>query len=253
MGRKRKQETPEQGQVPVEELEELVRKRTKELEKANEALQAQIAERAKVETQLQDSRSYLDRIINSIPDPVFVKDRKHRWMMLNDAYCRFMGYERTELIGKSDVDFFPEQEARIFWDMDEVVFTTGQDNMNEEHFTDSRGVTHTIVTKKTLVTELPGEPFIVGVIRDITERKELEEEREKLVCELKGALVEIKTLSGLLPLCSYCKKIRNDKGYWEKLEAYLGKHSQAEFSHSVCPECFDKYYPGFLTGKGKEF
>ena len=78
---------------------------------------------------------------------------------------------------------------------------------------------------------------------DITERKKGEAERERLIKELQDALIRVKTLSGLLPICSHCKSIRDDHGYWEKIEAYIGKHSTAEFSHSICPECAQTYYP----------
>jgi PAS domain S-box-containing protein len=78
--------------------------------------------------------------------------------------------------------------------------------------------------------------------RDITKRKRAEEERKRLVQELQDALARVKTLSGLLPICSSCKKIRDDKGYWTQLEAYIRDHSEAEFSHSICPECRKKLY-----------
>lgn len=71
-------------------------------------------------------------------------------------------------------------------------------------------------------------------------RKKAEKEREKLVTKLQVALDEIKTLRGILPICSYCKKIRDDKGIWNQLEAYLHSHSDAQFSHGACPECFKK-------------
>ena len=70
-----------------------------------------------------------------------------------------------------------------------------------------------------------------------------ERERDRLIHELQKALSKIKTLSGLLPICSYCKKIRDDKGYWDKIESYIQKKSDAEFSHGICPECAKKYYP----------
>ena len=77
---------------------------------------------------------------------------------------------------------------------------------------------------------------------EVVERKQAEEEREKLIKELQGAFENIKTLSGLLPICSHCKKIRDDKGYWNSLEGYIQTHSDAEFSHGMCPECSDELY-----------
>lgn len=122
------------------------------------------------------SYEHLNKIINSLGDPVFVKNRDHTWVLLNDAYCEFMGYKREELIGKSDYDFFPREEAEVFWNKDEIVFSTGDPNINEEKFTDAKGVTHIILTKKVLYTIGETEEFIVGVITDITRLKEKEEE-----------------------------------------------------------------------------
>jgi PAS domain S-box-containing protein len=129
-------------------------------------------EQVRLEENALESKNYLHKIINSIADPVFVKDRQHRWVLLNDSYCQFMGYEREQLIGKSDNDFFPEKEAEVFWQHDEQVFTAGKENVNEETFTDGRGVTHTIITKKNLYAGASGEKLIVGIIRDISELKQ---------------------------------------------------------------------------------
>ena len=77
----------------------------------------------------------------------------------------------------------------------------------------------------------------------VAERKHYEKEREGLISELQQALSKIKKLSGLLPICASCKNIRNDEGYWEQIEGYIKEHSEAEFSHSICPECTRKLYP----------
>lgn len=79
--------------------------------------------------------------------------------------------------------------------------------------------------------------------REITERKRAEAEREKLITELQEALAEVNTLSGMLPICASCKKIRDDKGYWNQIETYLHEHSGTEFSHSICPQCMKTLYP----------
>ena len=74
-------------------------------------------------------------------------------------------------------------------------------------------------------------------------RAKLESEREALIKELQEALAKIKTLSGLIPICAWCKKIRDDKGYWQAVEEYIQEHSKAEFTHGMCPECEKKYFP----------
>ena len=116
-------------------------------------------------------------------------------------------------------------------------------------------VEHRIVTKEGIkwvheraefILDENGKPISgIGTIADITERKKTEEEREALIAELKEALENIKTLKGLLPICSSCKKIRVDSGYWEQIEVYVHEHSEAQFSHGICPECMKKLYPDY--------
>jgi hypothetical protein len=81
---------------------------------------------------------------------------------------------------------------------------------------------------------------VLMTLVDINDLKPAEAEREKIISDLKDALAKVQQLSGLLPICSYCKKIRNDKGYWEQLESYISTHSEALFSHGACPECAEK-------------
>jgi len=81
--------------------------------------------------------------------------------------------------------------------------------------------------------------------RRLIERKRAEDEREKLIVELQEALAEVRTLTGLLPICASCKKIRDDQGYWNQIEDYISRHSKATFSHGLCPECAKKLYPEF--------
>jgi DNA-binding response OmpR family regulator len=90
----------------------------------------------------------------------------------------------------------------------------------------------------------PIEPLVlIASIRALLRIREGEAEREKLIRELQEALTKVKTLSGFLPICMSCKKIRNDKGYWEQVEVYIRDHCEAEFSHGICPDCMKKIYP----------
>jgi hypothetical protein len=70
------------------------------------------------------------------------------------------------------------------------------------------------------------------------------QERDRLIFELQSALKHVKLLSGLLPICSWCKKVRDDQGYWSAIEQYLKLHSEAEFTHGICPDCKEKYFAG---------
>ena len=85
--------------------------------------------------------------------------------------------------------------------------------------------------------------------RDITERKQTEIERERLITELQSAIEQIKTLRGIVPICASCKKIRDDKGYWEQVDSYVSRHTEAQFSHGICPDCMKILYPEFCEDK----
>jgi hypothetical protein len=88
-----------------------------------------------------------------------------------------------------------------------------------------------------------GKKLIFCICRDISDRKRAEKDREELIKSLEASLSEIKTLRGILPLCSFCKKIRDDKGYWEQVDIYINKHSEADISHGICPDCLKEHYP----------
>ncbi len=156
------------------DLETRVEERTAELVKVNAELRREVEERRQAEEALRESREFLGKIANSISDPIFVKDRQHQFVLVNDALCALAGRKREDILGRTDYDFFPKDQVDIFLEKDDVVFETGQGNENEEEITDALGRARTIVTKKTLYTDKAENKFIVGVIRDITERKKAE-------------------------------------------------------------------------------
>jgi PAS domain S-box-containing protein len=130
------------------------------------------------------SLSLLGAIVDSIPDPVLVKDRAHRWVFINEAHCLFSGFKAEDVIGKSDYDFFPREEADVFWAHDDEVFRTGKVDVNEEYHTDAYGKRHIVLTKKSLYRSPDGELYIVGVFQNVTELREQEIEIARLNLEL---------------------------------------------------------------------
>ena len=130
------------------------------------------------------SAELLGRIVDSVADPIFVKDEQHRWIMVNQAVCDLMGHPRDALLGKSDFDFFPTEEAEVFWEKDEEVFSSGCTNINEERLTDGEGRTRVIVTKKSVLRDEAGKKMLVGVIRDITDLKQAERNLQQIKDDL---------------------------------------------------------------------
>lgn len=97
---------------------------------------------------------------------------------------------------------------------------------------------------RTLAGDATSQPIRrIGSVQDVTEQKLLEREREGLIAKLEKSLAEIKTLRSILPLCSYCKKIRDDAGQWQQVDVYIHRHMEADISHGVCPDCLKKHYP----------
>jgi rsbT co-antagonist protein RsbR len=116
---------------------------------------------------------FLQVMLDSMDDPIFVKDRQHRWIVFNDAFCQLLGRPREELFGKSDPDFFGPDQVEVFWKLDDQLFASGESNENEELLTDEEGRVHTIWTRKYPLRDAAAEVIgLVGIISDITTLRE---------------------------------------------------------------------------------
>lgn len=151
-----------------------------------------------------------------------------------------------ELEGKTFSDIYPADKAAELQRLVRIVlesrtvqhFEFSIENNDSRYFYEHR-IAHC------------GEDRVMLVIRDITQRVEMEQEKEWLLQEFQDALAKIKTLNGLIPICASCKKVRDDKGYWNQIEEYIQTHSQAEFSHGVCPGCMEELYPEHMNKNKK--
>ncbi|MCC5660067.1 CHASE2 domain-containing protein [Nostoc sp. XA010] len=176
------------------------------------------------------SKEFLHHVINTIPDPIFVKNEQHQWIVLNEAYCRFIGYPNKFLIEKSDYDFFPKHEADVFRQQDDLVFRTQKPQEHEEQFTNADGQTHQIATKRSLHKDSAGNFFLVGVIRDITQRKLMEEQLKLTAAELSRSNKELKLKADHLRQLAYhdpLTGLSNRKFFAEQLceSLYWAQHN----------------------------
>ena len=217
----------------------------------------EIRRRRRTEATLLKSRELLNRqqedlqiILDNVPAWIYYKDRENRYVRVNKLFADTMGMSKEQLEGKSLFDIFPREQAEAFWSDDKEVIKFNKPKTGIIEPVNTPGGMLWAQTDKIPCYDIQGNIIgITGFTVDITERKLAEEEWEKLILELQKALSEVKLLSGLLPICSSCKKIRNDKGYWEQIECYIGDHSEAEFSHSICPDCAERLYPGISSKK----
>jgi PAS domain S-box-containing protein len=158
----------------------------------------------------------------------------------NPAAISYYGWNHKELTSKKIADINTLTEEQVFQEIEKAKLE------QRRHFIFRHRLSNGDIRDVEVYSgplQLRGKQLLCSIVHDITDRKQAEEEREKLINELQEALKEIKTLRGILPFCSYCKKIRDDKGYWEQVDVYIHKHSQADISHGICPECAKEHYP----------
>jgi hemerythrin-like metal-binding protein/PAS domain S-box-containing protein len=160
---------------PVKGLDVLKHTVTKALDKAQE-IEAQqntelkLKEQVRIQTR-ELEKEFLDSVINGVADPLFVKDEEHRWIVLNDAFCQMLGKRRDELLGKSDYDFFPKEQADTYWSRDALVLKSTDVEVNEEELSSDGATKQVSISKSSFLNPTTGNRNLVGTIRDITEQK----------------------------------------------------------------------------------
>ena len=165
---------------------------------------------------------------------------------LNPAWERTLGFTIEELRSRPFIEFVHADDRERTLEQNARVRAGGQALGFENRYLCKDGSYRWLLWNA--APEF-GERTIYSVARDITARKQAEEDRERLVRELRAALAEVRTLREILPICSYCKKIRDDENYWQSVESYISKHTNTRFSHGICPSCFEKLVePQFEAG-----
>jgi len=194
---------------------------------------------------------FLAALVESSADAIYGKNLDSLIVSWNPAAERLFGYSAEEIVGRSTAVLFPPHRQA---EMSEILACVRRGEVVAERETERRhkdgGVIPVAVTVSP-VRNNAGE--IIGassIARDISRQKQAEAERQQLLESLLAASKQVKTLTGLLPICATCKRVRDDAGYWQQVEAYLSKHSDLTFSHSICPACAEEYERQFELKAG---
>lgn len=188
----------------------------------------------------QEMLSIVYDAINSVISGVMITDVNGNICFVNPAFCKMFDYNQQEIIGENAAKLFTAKEVRKFSDVISII-DISKNEVEEFIVQKSGGTTFAVEVSAFNITSAANQiSGRMASFLDITSKKEIENDRERLIGKLQNALDTIKTLRGIIPICSYCKKIRDDKGAWEQMEAYISEHSEAHFSHGCCPECFKK-------------
>jgi PAS domain S-box-containing protein len=203
-----------------------------------------VTEKKRIEEFLSESEErYRSFFQNNHATMLIIDPQNGRIMDANPAACRYYGYDIDALRAMYITEINTLGTEQVF----EEMARAKAEQRNQFYFSHrlANGEVRPVEVYSGPIT-LKGKNLLYSIVHDISKRKKAEEEKERLIIELRDALSKIKTLSGMLPICSSCKKIRDDKGYWKQIESYIREHSEAEFSHSICPECVKKLYPDFV-------
>jgi len=211
-------------------------------------LKQETQKREQAENALRHHLRLLDVLLNTIPNPVFYQDAEGVLQGCNLSFAsHIFSLPREKILGQSMTDLCAQLRQRppenLFRQPIGSSSKTGVLLIEGNIYCADDQQREFIFSKAAIVEPDGSFSGSVGVMVDITERKKTEAEREQLIKELQEALAAVKTLRGLLPICSYCKKIRDDKGYYHQIESYIHEHSEAEFSHGICPECAKEHFP----------
>ncbi len=219
-------------------------KTEKELLKEIEHLKNKASEAKKISAALLQSEERWKMLYNNLPGGSFMVNREYIIEDVNDALCKVTGFNRKELVGKKCGIICPRGPDAC------PIFDKGRKRIdNNETAVKCKDGKKVPVLKSVRKIPFADREIVLENFLDITRQKEAETEREELIKELQEALEEVKTLGGMLPICSQCKKIRDDQGYWQQIESFIQARSDAEFSHSICPECAHKLYPEYYRDK----
>ncbi len=191
---------------------------------------------------LWESKERYRTLVDNMHDLLCELDQDGRYLYVSQNYAEVLGYQAENLLGRNAFEFVHPDDLAGVVDIFNSPSGLGRSVFRYCH---QNGEWRWMESTGKAYTTAEGETRGVVISRDITERKRGEEERENHILLLQHALDNIKVLRGLLPICSHCKKIRDDQGRWHTVETYMRDRADVDFSHGICPDCLNLHYPKF--------
>lgn len=222
-----------------------------EIGQLGSAFNDMVGKRRQAEEELRLSEEKFSDITSSLGEGVLVFDEAGKLSFINPEAEQLLGWTGEELLGKNihEVVHYKKSDGTLLpaEDCPNIrMLETGKRVFNDDDVYIRKDGSMLPVSYISTPLFKQGRVLAsVVAFRDMTKRKEIEAERERLIVELREALAKINTLRGLIPICASCKKIRDDQGFWNSIEKYIMEHSEAEFSHGICPDCAKRLYPEY--------
>jgi PAS domain S-box-containing protein len=213
------------------------------------ALISNINRRKLAEEALNESEEKFRLAFNHANSGMCLVDCKGNLLQVNDKMTEIFGYSKSELERMTVNDLAISEDMELSTQfMSQAIQGISDNETFEKRYCHHQGHIICCLVASSLVHDAKGQPlYFISQVLDITERKLIEAERERLISDLQSAIEQIKTLRGIVPICANCKKIRDDKGYWQQVEAYVSKYTEAKFSHGICPDCMTTLYPEYCN------
>jgi PAS domain S-box-containing protein len=200
-----------------------------------------VTELLNIEEELKVQKAHFERLFESAPEGIALLDGGGHVHDVNRAFTHMFGFTKEEVTGRNILEMTIPLEGK---EVARTALTAVMDGVSvclEAGRLRRDGQTIDVSIIAVPVDNGRGTSMAYVLYRDITQKKRGDREREDLIRQLQKALTDVKTLGGLLPICAWCKKIRDDQGYYHQIETFIAKHSEVKFTHGICPECREKF------------
>lgn len=193
--------------------------------------------------QLRVSEANFRVLLDESSDPIFSFEPDGTYRYVNQAFASGVRKTREQIVGHRIWDVFEPAEAEKRYAVLKEVFDTGKTKVFEVRVPRPDGDLYFLTTVQPVLGARGEVTSAMCSSKDITDRRRMEAQLQERLVALEDALAHVRRLQGIIPICAHCHNVRRDPETWQGLDKYVAEHSDARFSHGICPDCIAKYYP----------